>query len=259
VVRVDTTAGTVWLDELDFRVAGPYVIPFISTGLALPHCAEGAKDGLAFPGEVGSSQLLDMLLQTFVAGGGGASLAVLPYAGGLDLAAIARANAFIRQTYETYEGQLDPPTYEDLLADGQPIPPNRFEAPGGVYVFGTERGADALIAVVVSPLAAVPAGETLVEFVPRRPGTLETVFPVEAPGTQGDPDCDPGHACANVSFGDDPADPLWIGTTRILRFVAHRDFDSDGHPDNADNCPSDWNEDQADTDLDGVGDVCEPG
>ncbi len=35
------------------------------------------------------------------------------------------------------------------------------------------------------------------------------------------------------------------------------DFDGDGVPDSADNCPEDPNPDQADVDLDGIGDVCD--
>jgi hypothetical protein len=39
--------------------------------------------------------------------------------------------------------------------------------------------------------------------------------------------------------------------------VAH-DEDGDGIDDNVDNCPADANADQLDTDMDGVGDVCDP-
>jgi len=43
-----------------------------------------------------------------------------------------------------------------------------------------------------------------------------------------------------------------------LRYAATLDADGDGHEDEADNCPFDINEDQADADADGAGDLCDP-
>ncbi len=48
-----------------------------------------------------------------------------------------------------------------------------------------------------------------------------------------------------------PGDPNCAG-------IVIPDADSDGVPDDADNCPDDANADQTDTDNDGIGDVCDP-
>ena len=48
------------------------------------------------------------------------------------------------------------------------------------------------------------------------------------------------------------------GTSDTLTFPIHVTRDGDGVPDNQDNCPTIANQDQTDTDHNGVGDACDP-
>lgn len=59
-----------------------------------------------------------------------------------------------------------------------------------------------------------------------------------------------------LSFVDDLANSRFSAKFHSLRRVA--DMDADGVYDGLDNCPSDRNPDQLDTDDDGIGDVCDP-
>ena len=54
----------------------------------------------------------------------------------------------------------------------------------------------------------------------------------------------PGGECVDYCFG--------------YQGAVTDDYDGDGYPDATDNCPRTWNDPQTDTDLDGVGDVCDP-
>ncbi len=66
-----------------------------------------------------------------------------------------------------------------------------------------------------------------------------------------------GNADAPFSFDDDPSTPLRSADHDGLVLFVMSDFDADGDPDDADNCRTTPNPDQADGDGDGVGDVCD--
>ncbi|MGH9360331.1 MAG: endonuclease/exonuclease/phosphatase family protein, partial [Thermoanaerobaculia bacterium] len=66
-----------------------------------------------------------------------------------------------------------------------------------------------------------------------------------------------GNADAPFAFDDDPGTPLRSADHDGLVLFVMSDFDADGDPDDADNCPATPNPDQADGDGDGVGDVCD--
>ncbi len=66
-----------------------------------------------------------------------------------------------------------------------------------------------------------------------------------------------GNADAPFAFDDDPSTPLRSADHDGLVLFVMSDFDADGDPDDADNCPTTPNPDQADADGDGVGDVCD--
>ncbi|HEX5760910.1 MAG TPA: lamin tail domain-containing protein [Thermoanaerobaculia bacterium] len=66
-----------------------------------------------------------------------------------------------------------------------------------------------------------------------------------------------GNADAPFSFDDDPTTPLRSADHDGLVLFVMSDFDADGDPDDADNCPTTPNPDQADADGDGVGDACD--
>ena len=59
-----------------------------------------------------------------------------------------------------------------------------------------------------------------------------------------------------LSLADDLANSRFIATFHSTSRVA--DMDIDGVTDGLDNCPTDANASQADTDDDGIGDVCDP-
>ena len=58
-------------------------------------------------------------------------------------------------------------------------------------------------------------------------------------------------------FNPDQADANADGVGNVCDFVS--DFDADGWVDGSDNCPNDWQADQSDSDADGIGDVCDIG
>ena len=66
-----------------------------------------------------------------------------------------------------------------------------------------------------------------------------------------------GNADAPFSFDADPSTPLRSADHDGLVLFVMSDFDADGDPDDADNCPTTPNPDQADADGDGVGDACD--
>ncbi|HKV10816.1 MAG TPA: thrombospondin type 3 repeat-containing protein, partial [Thermoanaerobaculia bacterium] len=66
-----------------------------------------------------------------------------------------------------------------------------------------------------------------------------------------------GNADAPASFDIDPTTALRTADHDGLALFLMSDFDADGDPDDADNCRTTANADQADADGDGVGDACD--
>ena len=66
-----------------------------------------------------------------------------------------------------------------------------------------------------------------------------------------------GNADAPASFAADPATPLRVADHDGTVLFVMTDFDGDGRADDLDNCRTDPNADQLDTDGDGVGNACD--
>jgi hypothetical protein len=68
----------------------------------------------------------------------------------------------------------------------------------------------------------------------------------------------PGHSCLNDGAGNFTCSPLgYLNVDGIVPMVSTAGG-PDGVGDVCDNCPNDANADQADSDGNGIGDVCEP-
>jgi hypothetical protein len=68
----------------------------------------------------------------------------------------------------------------------------------------------------------------------------------------GCPACSP---CDNCPYTANPGQEITLGGPE--GDACKNDWDSDGIPNDTDNCPRKWNQDQADLDLDQIGDVCD--
>lgn len=99
----NASAGNLYVDALDFRVDGPYVIPYFTAGAAV------TAQMPEFPATITFEGMLEML----VAGSQGS--AMFPGTGfqADDLAAWSQVTKMIKP-------------YEDIITDGRPVPQNEF-------------------------------------------------------------------------------------------------------------------------------------
>ncbi|NJL29995.1 MAG: hypothetical protein HC897_19935 [Thermoanaerobaculia bacterium] len=67
-----------------------------------------------------------------------------------------------------------------------------------------------------------------------------------------------GNADAPTTFDLDPSTPLRASDHDGFALFVMTDRDGDTVADDVDNCPDDANPDQADEDMDGLGNVCDP-
>ncbi|MCK6531246.1 hypothetical protein L6R50_28015 [Myxococcota bacterium] len=100
---VDLAGGTVRFDDVDFRVDGPYVNPYVTAGW----------NGQ----EVDSRQTLEQLLEAFVGGAQAVTSFVFRGYSGQDLARVAQAATMLHAA-------------QDIVADGRPIPDESLYAVG---------------------------------------------------------------------------------------------------------------------------------
>ncbi len=171
-------SGTVWFDDLDFRVDGPYSIPICSAGT-------GAVS-TPTPAEVEGRWVLEEILESYVAGAQGVSLYNFAYLGGEDWLRMAHSALMLS-------------AFEHIVADGRPMAPSRIHVAEPAHVLGMEYDGDALLLVRSYEPEPVVSDVSLAS---SRGGWLFSIQPDGSAALVGQMDSDTDSFAVSIDPGD---------------------------------------------------------